>query len=326
MMRRCSPCLLGALAFLLFGIMTRAQQPLDAAQQAYDKGDYNKAIALLKTAAEKDPNNGDIQLLLAKSHLEAKQYDEAVNAGEKAVQINPKSSVYHQLLGEAYGQKADHASKLSAFGLARKTQKEFETAVQLDEHNYNAAQDLVDYDCQAPGMVGGGEDKAQPIIQKLMTLDPAEGHYAAGVCRADKKDMPAADAEYSKALESKPKTADRLSEIGDYFIERGQSDKVLTVAAQMQALAANDPRVKYYRAVGWILRGESHPETAKLLNEYLQEAPVRSTYPSPSSAHYWLGRLYQTQNDVAKAKGEYQQALKLDPKFKKAEDALKQMK
>jgi len=325
-MRRCNPFLFAGLAFLLFGIMTRAQQALDAAQQAYDKGDYNKAIALLKTAAEKDPNNGDIQLLLTKSYLEAKQYDEAVNAGEKAVQINPKSSVYHQLLGEAYGQKADHASKLSAFGLARKTQKEFETAVQLDEHNYNAAQDLVDYDCQAPGMVGGGEDKAQPIIQKLMTLDPAEGHYAAGVCRADKKDMPAADAEYSKALESKPKTADRLSEIGDYFIERGQSDKVLTVAAQMQVLAGNDPRVKYYRAVGWILRGESHPETAKLLNEYLQEAPVRSTYPSPSSAHYWLGRLYQTQNDVAKAKGEYQQALKLDPKFKKAEDALKQMK
>lgn len=325
-MRRSERLLFAALTFLLFAIGSRAQQPLGAAQQAYDKGDYNKAISLLKSAAEKDPNNGDIQLLLTKSCLEAKQYDEAVSAGEKAVQINPKSSVYHQLLGEAYGQKADHASKLSAFGLARKTQKEFETAVQLDEHNYNAAQDLVDYDCQAPGMVGGGEDKAQPISQKLMTLDPAEGHYAAGVCRADKKDMPAADAEYSKALESKPKTADRLGEIGDYFIERGQSDKVLTVAAQMQTLAPNDPRVKYYRAVGWILRGESHPETAKLLNEYLQEAPVRSTNPSPASAHYWLGRLYDVQGDKSKAKDEYQQALKLDPKFRKAEDALKQMK
>lgn len=325
-MKRYNRTLVGALTLLLFVIGSRAQQPLAAAQQAYDKGDYNKAISLLKTAAEKDSNNGDIQILLAKSYLEAKQYDEAVNAGEKAMQINPKSSAYHQVLGEAYGQKADHASKLSAFGLARKTQKEFETAVQLDEHNYNAAQDLVDYDCQAPGMVGGGEDKAQPIIQKLMMLDPAEGHYAAGVCRADKKDMPAADAEYSKALESKPKTADRLSEIGDYFIERGQSDKVLTVASQMQALAPNDPRVKYYRAVGWILRGEGHAETVNLLNEYLQEAPLRSTFPSPASAHYWLGRLYQTQNDVSKAKGEYQQALKLDPKFKKADDALKQMK
>jgi len=81
------------------------------------------------------------------------------------VAINPQSSVYHQWLGEAYGQKAAHASMLSAYPLARKTQKEFETAVQLDEHNFDAAQDLVEYDCTAPSIVGGGEDKAQPLIR-----------------------------------------------------------------------------------------------------------------------------------------------------------------
>ena len=325
-MRRCEAMLLTAATIgLLLASAVEARQTPEAAREAYEKGDYSKAISLLKEAAEKDPGNGDIQLSLVKSYLEEKKYEEAVKAGEKAVGVNPKSSLYHQWLGEAYGQKADHASALSAYGLARKTQKEFETAVQLDEHNFDAAQDLVEYDCTAPGMVGGGEEKAQPLIQKLMTMDAAEGHYAAGACRAAKKDLAAADADYAKALESKPKTADRLFDIGDYFAERNQGDKEAEVVAQGEKLAPNDPRGKYYRAVAWILKGENLPWTEKLLREYLQEAPVRSTYPAPWDAHYWLGRLYEAEKNTARAKDEYREALKLNPKFKRAQEALKQL-
>jgi tetratricopeptide (TPR) repeat protein len=312
-------------SFGFIAARAEAQSALDAGKQAYDKGDYSKAISILEDAAEKEPGNGNIELWLTRSYLEAKQYDEAVKSGEKAVSIDAKSSVYHQWLGEVYGEKADHAGMMSAYGFARKTQKEFDTAVQLDEHNYDAAQDLVEYDCTAPGMVGGGVDKAQPLIQKLMSMDAAEGNYAAGNCKAAKKDYAAADPEFAKALENKPKSPGRLFDIGDYFVQREQADKVSAVAAQGETLAPKDPREKFYRAVGWILKGESHPEAEKLLREYLQEAPERSTNPSPAHAHYWLGRFYESQNDTDKAKSEYREALKLNPKFKKAQDALKQI-
>ena len=78
---------------------------------------------------------------------------------------------------------------LSAYSWARKTQKEFETAVQLNERNFDAAQDLIEYDCTAPSMVGGGEDKAQPLIQKLMSLDAAEGHFAARCLQGRKEGL-----------------------------------------------------------------------------------------------------------------------------------------
>jgi tetratricopeptide (TPR) repeat protein len=324
-MKRCDHVFFVALSLALIALPAEARQTPEDARQAYEKGDYDKAISSLNAAAGKEPGNGDIQLLLTKCYLEEKKYDEAVKSGEKAVAANPNSSLYHQWLGEAYGGKADHASMMSAYGLARKTQKEFETAVQLDDHNFDAAQDLVEYDCTAPGMVGGGEDKAQPLIQKLMSMDAAEGHFATGVCRAEKKDLPAADAEYAKALENKPKTADRVYDIGDYFVQRGNGEKLLEVAAQGEKLAPKDPREKYYRTAGWILKGESHPEAEKLLREYLQEAPPRSTFPPPFHAHYWLGRFYELQKDTEKAKNEYREALKENPKFKKAQDALKQL-
>lgn len=325
-MQRCRLVFAAALCLSVPGVESAAQEtPLDVAKRAYEKGDYQTAIENLEAASSNDSANGEIQLLLTKSYLETKQYDQAIQSGEKAVSINPKSSVYHQWLGEAYGQKADHVSMFSAYPLARKTQKEFETAAQLDERNFDAAQDLIEYDCTAPSMVGGGEDKAQALIQKLMSLDPAEGHFGAGVCKAVKKDFAGADVEYSKALESKPKTADRIYDIGDYFLQRGQGEKLLEVASAGETLAPKDPRGKYYHAVGWILKRENHPDTEKLLRDYLQEAPMRSTYPPFWYAHYWLGRLYESQKDLGKAKAEYQEALKLNPKSKRAQEALKHL-
>jgi len=304
----------------------RAEEtPLEKAKGAFEKGEYTQAVEILKSAAGSEPNNGDIFVLLARSYLELNQYDAAVNSAEKAVAINPKDSNYHRWLGEAFGAKADHASMLSAYSLARKTQKEFDAAVQLDARNFDAQQDLIQYDCTAPGMVGGGEEKAQPLIEKLMKMDAAEGHYATGICRAQKKDYAAADAEFAKALDGKPKTANRIYDIGDYFVQRKNAEKLLAVAAAGEDLAPHDPRGKFYQGVALILQGEKPAEAEKLLKDYLQLAPMNSDYPRPWVAHYWLGRLQESQKNPGGARSEYQAALKLNGKYKLAQEALKQL-
>jgi len=315
-----------ALGCLLWATMLMAQDgSLDSAKAAFEKGDYGKAVEILQGSASKSANNGEAYLWLVKSFLELKQYNNAVDAGEKAVAADPKNSVYHQWLGEAYGAKADHASMLSAYPLARKTQKEFETAVQLDSHNYDAAQDLVEYDCTAPSIVGGGEDKAQAVIAKLMELSAAEGHYATAVCKAQKKDYVGADDEFAKALDSKPPSANRVYDIGDYFLQRSHADQLLVVATQGETLAPKDPRGKYYRACGMILKGEKLSDAEKLLRDYLQTAPPNSEYPAAWQAHYWLGRLYEGEKNTAAAKNEYEIALKGNSKYRPAQDALKRL-
>ena len=314
------------LVCLTLAAAARAEEtPLEKAKGAFEKGEYTQAVEILKSAAGSEPDNGDIFVLLARSYLELNQYDAAVNSAEKAVAINPKDSNYHRWLGEAYGAKADHASMLSAYSLARKTQKEFTAAVELDERNFDAQQDLIQYDCTAPGMVGGGEEKAQPLIEKLMKMDAAEGHYATGICRAQKKDYAAADAEFAKALDGKPKTANRIYDIGDYFVQRKNAEKLLAAAAAGEDLAPHDPRGKFYRGVALILQGEKPAEAEKLLKDYLQLAPMNSDYPRPWAAHYWLGRLQESQKNPGGARSEYQAALKLNGKYKLAQEALKQL-
>ena len=298
---------------------------LDAAKQAFAKGEYQKAVEILKSATASDANNSELFALLSRSYLQLDQYDAAVSSGERAVSLSPNNSEFHRILGEAYGGKAGHSSMFSAYGFAKKTQKEFIAATQLDPNNFEAVQNLIEYDCEAPGAVGGGEDKAQPLIQKLMSMDTAEGHFGAGICRSKKKDYAKSDEEIAKALESKPKTAKRIYDIGDYFLERRNGAELLAVAEAGEKLAPQDPRGKFYRGVGLILQGKQPAEAEKLLREYIAVAPMHSDNPRPWTAHYWLGKLQESQKNRAAARGEYEAALKLNAKYKPAQEALKQL-
>src|SRR5271168_2929608 len=207
-----------ALAVLLSGATSllatvKQSDSFEAGKRAYESSDYAKAVMELQAAASREPQNGEIQLLLTKAYLELQERDAAINSAERAVAIDPKSSVYHEWLGRAYGEKADHSSMFTAPGLARKTHREFEIAVELDAKNFAARQALIEFDCAAPGMVGGGEEKAKPDIEKLKTMDASEWHYALGNCRRQKKDFEAADAEFAKALESKPRSVELIYDI-----------------------------------------------------------------------------------------------------------------
>ncbi len=304
----------------------KQEASLEIGRRAYEASEYPKAIQALQAAAVADPQNGDVQLLLAKSYLELQQHDPAIKSAEKAVAIDPQNSIYHEWLGRAYGEKADHASWFSAISLAKKTRKEFETAVQLDAKNYSARQVLIEFDCSAPGLVGGGEEKAWPQIKQLAEMDAAEGHFAAGNCRRQKKDFAIADEEFAKALESNPKSSELIYDIGDYAAKRAEPELLLAVADSGERVAPGDPRGQFYRGVALVLKKENLERAERLLAAYAKKAPIRSGYPRPAWIHAWLGRLFEEQNKIEEAANEFESALKLDPKNKMAQEAMKKLK
>jgi tetratricopeptide (TPR) repeat protein len=303
-----------------------ANEAIEVALRAYTQGDYAKAVQILQAASVAEPRNAEIHLLLAKSFYEMEERDRAVSSAERAVAIDPQNSIYHEWLGRTYGEKADHSAWFSALSLAKKTRKEFATAVELNERNFSAMQALIEFDCSAPGIAGGGDDKAAVEIEKIASLDVAEGHYARGNCRRKKKDFAEADAEFAKALESNPKSVDLVYDIGDYAMKRDQADRLMAVVHAGERLDPNDPRGPFYLAAAQILRGEKITEAEKAVREYLAKAPKRNGYPSPAMAHYWLGRLAESQKSRDAAISEYETALKLEPKNHYATEALKRVK
>jgi cytochrome c-type biogenesis protein CcmH/NrfG len=143
----------------------------ERAHSLYQASDFKQAVAVLEKASRKDPDN---LLLLGQSYIELKKYGDAVDVLEKSTEIEPKSSVLHMWLGRAWGRLAE-SNKLLAFGRARKAKNAFEKAVQLDPKNVDAMSDLFEYYFEAPGVVGGGLDKAEAVAKMIVALEPEHG-------------------------------------------------------------------------------------------------------------------------------------------------------
>ena len=55
---------------------------VEAGLHAFEASDYNRAAQLLQEAAARNPQNADIQLLLAKTYYETQQHDAAIASAE----------------------------------------------------------------------------------------------------------------------------------------------------------------------------------------------------------------------------------------------------
>jgi len=321
-------------ALCLVGLAAGAQADspgamIEAGRHAYEVGKYDKAVEALKTVVAREPNNSPAHHWLTRTYYEMHNVDAAVAEGERAVALEPDNSMYHVWLGLAYGMKAEHAGPFFfGFFLARRTRKEFEEAVQLDPRNFAAQQDMIEFYCKAPGIVGGGEEKAQRAINALMPLDEAEAHFARGNCADAKKRYHEADAEFEAALQARPRRADVLYDIADSELNRDR-DRVEILQRTAEMAAAIDPadlRREFYRGVVLVMKNVQPGEAERLLNNYIQNAPAgRIGFPPRASAQTWLGRAYEQRGNGDAAVAAYRAALASDRKNKAARDALKRL-
>lgn len=149
--------------------------------------------------ASPDPALAEMRQLLGQNRV-----GEAVGVGERASQSFPDDSRVWMWLGRAYGRKALEANLLARAGWAGKTRDAWERAVALDPNNVEARFDLMQYYLQAPGMLGGGLDKAKAQAEAIGRIRPAYGRLAAGTIAMSQKDPAGAEAAWREALELEP--------------------------------------------------------------------------------------------------------------------------
>jgi tetratricopeptide (TPR) repeat protein len=130
--------------------------------------------------------------------------DDAVERGEALVEQRPEDGKAWLWLGNAYGRSALEAGLLTKASWAGKCRDAYEKAVALLPQDPDARFSLMQYYAQAPGFLGGGEDKAREQVEALAKIGPAWGHMgrAALLSREDKDDE--AVAAYVAAVEADP--------------------------------------------------------------------------------------------------------------------------
>jgi len=296
---------------------------IQSAQRQFNAGNYSGAIKTLQSAAAQDANSAAAQYWLARSYYELHDYDNAIAAGEKAVDLDPKNSDYHKWLGTIYGGKADRDR---SFSYARKVKKEFEEAVRLDPSNISARRDLEEYSIEAPFIVGGSKDEAKSQVDAIAALDPVQGHLARAMYDLSASKKPElAEKEYLEVLSAKPRDMDAYFDAISFFVHQNKPAEVETAVQAAAQVNPNDPRLAYARGVSRVLSGTDLPRAEQYLKSYLASTPDRSDWPSHAGAREWLGRLYEAEGKRSEAAEQYRAALQLDPGRKEAKARLQKL-
>jgi len=313
-------------ALLLAAAVLAADGPVADASRQFENGKYQQAAAILQTALAQDAQNPASYYWLARCYFELGDYDHAIASAKRAVELAPANSEYHLWLGRAYGRKAEHAGWFSGLSLAKKTVHEFEEAVRRDPQNLVAQHDLIEFYYRAPGVAGGGDDKARRQIQVLAGLDTVEGHLARGDYFAAKKKFDQAAAEFRQVLAAKPTRVSPYFDVADFCLSH---DDASHAEEAIEAVARVDPadrRLAYYRGAVRVLAGNELPKAERFLKTYLETVPQRSDRPSHASAREWLGRLYEREGQCQAAVEQYRKALELEPHDQAAQEALRRLR
>lgn len=196
---------------------------------------------------------------------------------------------------------------------------------------------------------------AVPLLQKLVKLNVRafEAHLYLGNAYAGTGRLEAALGEYDAALQLNPEVTAPRFEKAKVLLQNGQADRAI---AEARAALAREPRSAY----GWYTLGVIHQKSGQAAEAYrafeeavrlnprdrratanLADAALRTGQTAvaraqfermialgyrAAPAHYNLGLIAERSGDPASARAHFQAALKADPKFGLARDALNRLK
>ena len=288
-------------------------------------GRVDEAITALRAQIGQSPNDASAHNLMCRAYFTLGDWDRGISACEKAVSLAPDNSQYHLWLGRIYGEKADHSSWYTAAGLAKRVRTEFEAAVRLDPRSVDARSDLAEFYLEAPGIVGGGRDKAQQQVDTLVSLDSARAHWVNGRMAEKNHDVTLAESEYKKAIDASHGSAATWLNLGLFYRHRERWDDMEKALLHVRGAPPLDRPDALVDAAEILLRAQRNfPEVVQLLRAYMNGSAKVEQAPA-FKVHYLLGSAAEKMGDSKLAIAEYRSAVALAHDYRPAQEALQRL-
>ena len=306
-----------AVAFAAVPLFAQVPQ----ATTLYEQGQYAEATKLVASLK----NDFDAQLLLGKIALAQDDAEAAEKFFTHAVELKPNNANAHLWRGNAFGTEAQSASLFRQASLAGKTKDEFEKAVQLDPNLLDARFGLIDYFTMAPAIMGGSHEKAEQQASEIRKRDAYQGHRAYARIYSRDKNLDLARKEWLDAVKEQPQSAKPHLALATFYTFNdknyaGAWSEIETALRVEPAMMQIQFRIGQVAAMS----GQNFARGEEALKKYLTTKPTGND-PDLASTHYYLGMIYEKQGKKAEARQSYAAALKLNPKSKQINEAMKRV-
>ena len=289
---------------------------------------YAEADKAASSKLAQDPKYADALITKAELILnegDENRLDEALKFAEQCAAAHPKNSICFEVLGSVYSMKAASSGMLSALSNAGKGREALQKAVELDPKNFSARNFLLMFYLQAPGIAGGGMDKAQALQQDTAKQNKDAGNLL--LARIAIKEGKLAQAE-SLTMEATTAGNDELGDMqqalmGAVASQYRDQKKFADSERLLRELIKRAPNgINGFALLGRTLAAQGKHEEA--LKEYQKALSLREL----PALHYRIAQSHQAMGDKARATQGFEKALvqKNGLTKKQREDAEQQLK
>ncbi len=286
-------------------------------------GRVDEAIQALQQQLDRSTTDAGAYNLLCRAYFMLEDWDHGIPACVRARDLDPTNGQYQLWLGRIYGEKASHVGFLFAAGLVKKVRTAFERAVELDPKNWEARTDLAEFYLEAPGIVGGGKEKARAQSDALMALNPGMAHWVAARIAEKSKDPVTAERELRAAVVTSHSGVRAWLDLASFLRRASRLDEMEQALRNLESSPIDHPPALLDGASMLLRTGRDLPLAVRLVHRYFSNGPVEE---APAfKAHDLLGQLLEKQGDRKSAAEEFRAALVLSHAYTRAQEDLKRI-
>lgn len=282
------------------------------------------AIALLATLFPPRATAQSLDEWIAKgrAQLDSNKADAAVKSFEKAVKADEKNSDAHLWLARAVGTVARNANVLRQPFLAKRAKSEFEKAAQLDPNSVGAHDGLMQFYLLAPGVMGGSVGKAREQAAEIARINPYQGHLAQGRIANNQKDLVGAEKNWRAFYAAYPDSVSPMTNLAAFLINNNRAEEAWPVVEKFLAKHPDNVPGQWWFVRTSAATGKQMEKGEQYVRALLAIPVDKTPRVSNDVLHFRLGDLHAKRGDKAKAKAEYEEALRINPKLEAAKKAL----
>jgi tetratricopeptide (TPR) repeat protein len=299
-----------------------ARGDLAQVNAALQAGEADRAMAMLKSLPAPLASAAAAHNLACRVQLTLRNWDAAVQECELAVRLDGQNSDDHLWLARALGQKASRASFLTAYSLAKRVRAEFEQAARLDPRNVEALSDLGDFYVDAPGVVGGGTDKAGAVAAQLDRLDSARAAILRGRIAEKHGDYGTAEREYRQAIAVSPHPGPQWIVLAGFYRRR---QRWTDMEAAIRSCAGPAERDRHsgaalYDGASILMETNRDPVLAVSMMKAYLASPGKTEEGPAFEGYLRLARLESRLGDAGDASRDQAEALALAHGYRPAQE------